>query len=144
MWRRLSEAPELFGQSLDISPWLWLPVGWLVLLGAFFLVFFFYVREVRTVGWLWASFLASLRTATILSIFLLWLLPATRTVEWTEQRSRVLDEPFRLMMDKETPVEKRAIFEWGGWLRSSYWMLDENVDRMQGGNVDNDSHGLRP
>jgi hypothetical protein len=60
-----------------------------------------------------------------------------------QQRSRVLDEPFRLMMDKDTPVEKRAIFEWGGWLRSSYWMLDENVDRMQGGEVDNDSHGLR-
>jgi hypothetical protein len=90
LWRRLSETPELFGEPLDISPLLWYPVGWLVLLGAFFLVFFFYVREVRSIGWLWAGFLALLRSAVVLSFFLIWLLPATRMVEWSEQRSRVL------------------------------------------------------
>jgi len=90
LWRRLTEAPELFGKSLDISPWLWLPVGWIVLIGAFYLVFFMYVREVRSIGWTWAGCLAALRAVVVLILFLVWLLPATRVVEWSEQRSRVV------------------------------------------------------
>jgi hypothetical protein len=57
------------------------------------------------------------------------------------QRERVLDEPFRLMMDEQVPTSKRALFDWGGWFRSSYWYLDEKVGR---GPDDRDgSRGLR-
>jgi len=45
------------------------------------------------------------------------------------QRQRILDEPFRLEMDEAVPVDKRVVFDWGGWFRSSYWSLDENVHR---------------
>ncbi|MBN1845864.1 MAG: alginate export family protein [Sedimentisphaerales bacterium] len=47
----------------------------------------------------------------------------------TSQRQRILDEPFRLQMDEQVPTDKRVIFDWGGWFRSSYWALDEDVDR---------------
>ncbi len=47
----------------------------------------------------------------------------------SSQRERLLAEPFRLMMDEDAPVEKRALLDWGGWFRSSYWGLDEKVDR---------------
>ena len=46
-----------------------------------------------------------------------------------QQRERLLDEPFRLMMDQQVPTDKRALFDWGGWLRSSYYAVDENVAR---------------
>ncbi len=44
-------------------------------------------------------------------------------------QQRQLNEPFRLRMDQEIPTSKRALFNWGGWLRSSFWAVDENVDR---------------
>jgi hypothetical protein len=57
------------------------------------------------------------------------------------QRERLLDEPFRLVMDEQVPTAKRTLFDWGGWFRSSYWYLDERVDRgMDNGSG---SRGLR-
>lgn len=90
LWRRLNEAPEWFGTPLEVSPLIWLPISWVVLVGAFFLVVYLYLREVASVGWPWATALAAVRSLAVLSLFLIWLLPATRVVEWTEQRSRVL------------------------------------------------------
>jgi len=54
----------------------------------------------------------------------------------SSQRERLLAEPFRLMMDQEVPTEKRALLDWGGWFRSSYWGLDEKVDRDFDGRKD--------
>jgi hypothetical protein len=90
LWRRLSEPPELFGQPLDFHPWWWLAVALPLVLVALVAIYLLYVREHRTIGWPWAGFLAAVRTLTVMVLFLIWLLPATRQVEWSEQRSRVL------------------------------------------------------
>ncbi len=58
------------------------------------------------------------------------------------QRQRILDEPFRLQMDRQIPANKRLILDWGGWFRSNYWYLDENVDRDHNGHNDG-SRGYR-
>ncbi|KPK74277.1 MAG: hypothetical protein AMJ79_14595 [Phycisphaerae bacterium SM23_30] len=58
------------------------------------------------------------------------------------QRQRLLDEPFRLRMDEQVPTAKRALFDWGGWFRSSYWAIDEHVDRDFDGH-DDGYHALR-
>ncbi|MCP4711541.1 MAG: alginate export family protein [Planctomycetes bacterium] len=58
------------------------------------------------------------------------------------QRQRILDEPFRLRMDEQIPTEKRMLFDWGGWLRSSYWAIDEQVDRNFDGS-DDGYHAMR-
>ena len=58
------------------------------------------------------------------------------------QRQRILDEPFRLQMDESVPTDKRMVFDWGGWFRSSYWALEEDVDRNFDGSSDGD-HVLR-
>ena len=68
-------------------------------------------------------------------------LPAQAQTDDQGQRERVLDEPFRLMMDEQVPTEKRALFDWGGWFRSSYWYLDERVRRGPEGR--DGSRGLR-
>lgn len=109
LWRRLSEPPEWFGTPMDISPLIWLPISWLILVLAFFLVVYLYLREVASVGWRWASALAAVRTAVVLGVFVIWLLPATRVVEWTEQRSRVLlafDVSASVQGSDEPPAEQ--------------------------------------
>lgn len=90
LWRRLEEPPELFGMALDFHPLWWLAIAIPLLILALALVYWIYVRESRSVGWKWGLLLAGLRTLAILSIFVIWLLPATRVVEWTEQKSRVV------------------------------------------------------
>jgi len=52
------------------------------------------------------------------------------------QREEILDEPFRLTMDETVPPAKRAVFDWGGWFRSSLWDVDDNVDRDFDGSDD--------
>jgi len=58
------------------------------------------------------------------------------------QRQRILDEPFRLQMDEQVPTGKRAVFDYGGWFRSSYWAVDEDVSRGLA-NRDDGYHALR-
>lgn len=58
------------------------------------------------------------------------------------QVQRILDEPFRLQMDDTSPFAKRAVFDWGGWFRSSIWTADDNVDRDYDGR-DDGYHTLR-
>lgn len=56
--------------------------------------------------------------------------------EWS-QRERALEEPFRLQMDADVPTGKRALFDWGGWVRNSFWAMDEDgVDRDYDGRKD--------
>jgi hypothetical protein len=45
------------------------------------------------------------------------------------QRQRIIEEPFRLMMDEQIPAEKRMLFDYGGWFRSNYWAINEDVHR---------------
>jgi hypothetical protein len=52
-----------------------------------------------------------------------------QTPQISAQRQRVLEEPFRLMMDQQVPTEKRVLFDWGGWFRSNYWAIDEDTSR---------------
>ena len=58
------------------------------------------------------------------------------------QREAIIDEPFRLQMGEEHPIDKRMLFDWGGWVRSSYWGVDDNVDRNFDG-FDDGEHMLR-
>jgi hypothetical protein len=90
LWRRLEEPPELFGMALDFHPLWWLAIALPLLVLALALVYSIYVRESRSVGWQWGLLLAALRTLAILSLFVIWLLPATRVVESTKQKSRVV------------------------------------------------------
>ncbi len=53
------------------------------------------------------------------------------------QRTRSIDEPWRLELD-QLPMEKRSLFDWGGWFRFSYWDSDDNVDRDGDGLKDYD------
>jgi len=39
-------------------------------------------------------------------------------------------------MDEEVPTAKRALFDWGGWLRGNYWSVDDRVDRDFDGSDD--------
>lgn len=45
------------------------------------------------------------------------------------QRERILEEPWRLQMDQQVPAAKRVLLDYGGWFRSGYWTLDEDVVR---------------
>jgi len=58
------------------------------------------------------------------------------------EQQRLLAEPFRLLMDEQVPLEKRVLFDWGGWFRSSVWDADDNVDRDFDGR-DDGRHVLR-
>ncbi|MBN1435910.1 MAG: alginate export family protein [Sedimentisphaerales bacterium] len=61
--------------------------------------------------------------------FILILAATDAQAQPTAQRERTLDEPFRLVLDESVPTTKRALFDWGGWMRSSYWALNEHLDR---------------
>jgi len=78
-------------------------------------------------------------------LFFAFILPANQLhAQITEQsqRERSLDEPFRLLMDEQAPLNRRAIFDWGGWFRSSYWAYDEDVRRGPD-QKESGFHGLR-
>jgi len=69
-------------------------------------------------------------------------MPANAQSADQTQRERILDEPFRLNMDDQTPAEKRVLFDWGGYFRSTFWAADENVDR-DGDGLDDGYRALR-
>ena len=52
------------------------------------------------------------------------------------QRARILDEPFRLQMDQDIPASKRAVLDWGGWVRGTVLDVYDNVDRNFDGRDD--------
>ncbi|MBN2375485.1 MAG: alginate export family protein [Sedimentisphaerales bacterium] len=75
-------------------------------------------------------------------VFLFWMLIvlAGSATAWGQdygsQAARILEEPFRLKMDEEVPLDKRVVFDWGGWFRSSVWDIRDYVDRDLDGSGD--------
>ncbi len=107
-WRRLSEPPELFGQALDFDPRWWLALAAPLLALALVLVVRLYIRDGKAVGWGWGALLATLRTLVFVTLFVVWLLPAVKEVEYTEQHSRVLlvfDVSASLQASDEPPAD---------------------------------------
>src|SRR5690242_3907367 len=88
VFRRLTEPLKLFG--LELPPWLWAVLLGLVLGVAFFYVAWMYLKDSRSVGPWWASFLGLLRTGVYLLLALIFLLPARQTWEDTRDQSKVL------------------------------------------------------
>ena len=79
------------------------------------------------------------------SVFLFWMLIGLigSATAWGQgegsQAARILEEPFRLKMDEEVPLDKRVVFDWGGWFRTSVWDIRDYVDR----NLDEHGDGRR-
>lgn len=108
IWRRLEEPAEWFGQVLDLEPRWWLGIGLPVLVVAGLLVLRGYAREGRTIGRGWAGLLAGLRVLVYVVLFIVWLLPAMRPVETSQQPSRVLllcDVSASMQVTDEPPPE---------------------------------------
>jgi hypothetical protein len=87
--RRLAEPfpTSVFGND---SGRLWLGVLVPILVVAFIYVVIMYVRDARRIGVLWAGLLGLLRTTIYLVLAYVFLLPAQRTVEHSQTRSRVV------------------------------------------------------
>ena len=88
-FRRLADPPELFGYPLDFDPMWWLLFAGLAFIGIVAWVVWMYSRDAKAVGG-WAVFLAAVRLLACACFIVVWLLPALREVEYTEQHSRVL------------------------------------------------------
>jgi hypothetical protein len=89
VWRRLEEPPEWFGHPLNFDPRWWFGIGAAVLIVALAFASWVYGRERRSLGRGWATLLLVLRSAAMVTVFVVWLLPAMRQVEFSEQQSRV-------------------------------------------------------
>ena len=87
VWRRLTEPVRLFNHDLD--PRLWLLLLVLVLGTAFFYVGWMYIRDNRSIGPVWASLLALLRSAVYAILAIVFLLPAEQTWEESRRQSKV-------------------------------------------------------
>lgn len=88
VWRRLEEALRVFGKEYD-GHW-WLAVLIPVLLLGLVYVVWMYVRDGRSVGWVWASFLGLLRCSVYCLLALMFLLPAEQFIEETTTRFKVI------------------------------------------------------
>ncbi|MBV9122938.1 MAG: hypothetical protein JO112_06260, partial [Planctomycetes bacterium] len=88
VFRRLTETLHLAGK--EISGYLWLALLIPVLIAAIVYVIAMYVRDSRSVGGVWATFLATLRCAVYGILALVFLLPAWLTWDIAETRSRVV------------------------------------------------------
>src|SRR5689334_67802 len=88
VFRRLEEPLKLFGNT--VPPWAWLAILGGVLLIGFFYIGWMYLRDSRTIGPWWASFLGLLRTGVYVLLALVFLMPAKQTWHESRQRSKVL------------------------------------------------------
>lgn len=88
VFRRLADALRVFGK--EVNPHLWLAVLIPVLLAAAVYVVVMYVRDSRSAGGGWATFLGVLRCAVYGLLAWAFLLPAWQTWETTETRSQVM------------------------------------------------------
>ncbi|MBN2210408.1 MAG: alginate export family protein [Sedimentisphaerales bacterium] len=79
--------------------------------------------------------------AMVIAVLGGWTAEVFAQVEGT-QAERILDEPFRLKMDASAPAGKRAVVNWGGWFRSSFWDIDDNLD-LDGDGRNDGRHTLR-
>src|SRR5438067_662411 len=88
IFRRLEEPLRVFGKALP--SWTWLAILGLILVVGFVYVAWMYVRDSRTIGPWWASFLGLLRACVYLLLALAFLLPAEQTWYENKQRSKVV------------------------------------------------------
>lgn len=88
-WRRLQEPPEIFGIPLGFDPHWWLGLAIPLLILALVFVALTYSRESRTIGKGWSAFLGLLRHCTYVTLFIVWLLPAMRQINHSQQQSKV-------------------------------------------------------
>ena len=88
VFRRVQEPVRVFGSALP--PWVWWVVlGAVVAVGLFYIAWM-YVRDSRTIGPWWATFLGLLRAGVYVAIGWVFLLPANQTWYETRQRSKVV------------------------------------------------------
>jgi len=79
------------GPTLDVdAAFFWTPVLVGVLSLAVVYVVWMYIADARAVGWVWATFLGTLRVAVYVLLAGVFLLPAVQSSEKTESFSRVL------------------------------------------------------
>lgn len=88
VWRRVTEPVHLWGKDVDGSIY-WGVVGLVLVLGLAYVIWM-YVRDSRSVGWGWASFLGVLRCGVYALLAWIFMLPAIETYEKTETYARVL------------------------------------------------------
>src|SRR5713101_6184060 len=88
VWRRLADTLKFFGREIDGHFWLAILIP--VFIIAFAYVIWMYVRDGRSVGWTWATFLGALRITVYVILALVFLLPAEQTWDRTETRSKVI------------------------------------------------------
>ncbi len=86
--RRLTESFNLFGREVEGTVWLWILVP-LLLVGAIYVVWM-YVRDGRSIGWFWGSFLAALRLTVYGILAAVFLLPALQNWEESKTQSKVV------------------------------------------------------
>lgn len=88
VFRRLSEALRFGGKEVDGYFWLAIIIPILIL--GFIYVVWMYVRDSRSVGWRWATFLGALRSLVYIILALVFLLPGIQTWDRIETRSKVV------------------------------------------------------
>lgn len=88
VWRRLAEPIHLGGKEYD-GHW-WLAILIPILLTALIYVVWMYVRDGRSIGWGWGSFLAALRMSVYAVLTVLFLMPARQVLDETITRFKVI------------------------------------------------------
>jgi hypothetical protein len=89
VFRRFEEPAKLLGREFN-PYWVWIPVVTVALVLGLAYIVWMYVRDGRTVGWLWATFLGALRFTVYAILAAVFLMPALQTWERNELRSKVL------------------------------------------------------
>src|SRR5689334_19559588 len=89
VWRRLEEPMFKYGNQ-DVDGHWWLAVLIPLLLLAFIYVVWMYVRDGRSIGWLWGIFLAGLRCSVYAVLTVMFLMPATQIIDESISRFKVI------------------------------------------------------
>jgi hypothetical protein len=88
VWRRTSEPLQFLGH--EFPGWIWWFVLGAVLLAGFVYIVWMYVKDSRSVGPWWATFLGLLRTSVYLLLAFVFMLRARQTWEETRVMGKVL------------------------------------------------------
>ena len=88
VWRRLTETVNFLGREFDGWIWIWILTP--ILLVGLVYVIWMYLRDGRSIGWWWASFLALLRLTVYAILATVFLLPAMQNWDETKTQSRVV------------------------------------------------------
>jgi hypothetical protein len=92
VWRRLEEPIRLFGSEISGNQLsvFWLGVLFTILAIGFGYIARMYLRDSRTIGWAWASFLGILRASVYCMLAVLFLLPGWQSFDVVKSRSKVV------------------------------------------------------